>query len=73
MTIIFFLLQVLRPVLTAVMLKKKKEGNKNIIHYREMFVPYISLRGMLSYKTDLPDREQIVIINSEKYKIRTCG
>lgn len=48
--------------------EEKKEGNKNIIHYREMFVPYISLRGMLSYKTDLPDREQIVIINSENTK-----
>lgn len=48
--------------------EEKKEGNKNIILYRDLFVPYLSLRGLLSYKTDLPKREQIVIINSENTK-----
>ena len=48
--------------------EEKKEGNKNIIHYREMFIPYIGLRGMLNYKSDLPEREQIVIINTENSK-----
>ena len=47
---------------------EKKEGNKSIIHYREMFIPYISLRNMMSYKSKLPDREQMVIINSENTK-----
>ena len=48
--------------------EEKKEGNKSIIHYRDMFIPYISLRSMLSYKTELPEREQIVIINTENTK-----
>ena len=48
--------------------EEKKEGNKNIIHYRDMFIPYISLRGMLTYKTEIPEREQIVIINTDNTK-----
>jgi two-component system chemotaxis sensor kinase CheA len=48
--------------------EEKKEGNKNIILYRDLFVPYISLRGLLGYKTGLPEREQIVIINIENTK-----
>lgn len=48
--------------------EEKKEGNKNIIHYRDMFIPYLGLRGMLNYKTELPEREQIVIINTENSK-----
>ncbi len=48
--------------------EEKKEGDKNIILYRDLFVPYLSLRGLLSYKTVLPDREQIVIINTENTK-----
>ncbi len=48
--------------------EEQKEGNKNIIHYRDMFIPYIALRNMLSYKSELPEREQIVIINTENTK-----
>ncbi len=48
--------------------EEKKEGNKRIIHYRDMFIPYLSLRGLLSYKSELPEREQIVIINTENTK-----
>ena len=48
--------------------EEQKEGNKNIIHYRDMFIPYIALRNMLSYKSELHEREQIVIINTENTK-----
>jgi two-component system chemotaxis sensor kinase CheA len=48
--------------------EEKKEGNKNIIHYRDMFLPYMSLRNLLTYKSKPPVREQIVVVNTENTK-----
>ncbi len=48
--------------------EEKKEGNKNIIHYRDLFLPYLSVRELLSYKSEQPLREQIVVVHTENTK-----
>ena len=48
--------------------EENKDGNKNIIHYRDMFLPYMSLRNLLTYKSEPPAREQIVVVNTENTK-----
>ena len=54
--------------------EEKKEGNKNIIHYRDLFLPYLSVRDLLSYKSEQPLQGADSCCSHRKHKIRTdCG
>ena len=47
---------------------RRKDSGKEIIKYRDTFLPYISLRKLLSYSSTPPGGEQIVVVNGESVK-----
>ena len=47
---------------------RRKDSGKEIIKYRDTFLPYISLRKLLDYKSAPPEGEQIVVVNAENVK-----
>ena len=48
--------------------EKKRESGREIIKYRDSFLPYLSLRKILNYTSDSPEREQIVVVHAENTK-----
>ncbi len=42
-----------------------EEGRRNIISYRDQFIPFISLRKFLKYKDSMGSENQIVVIQGE--------
>jgi len=47
-------------------IKKKNDKKGNLIHYRDHFLPYVKMRDFLHYTEPVPEREQLVILNTEE-------
>jgi len=48
--------------------ERKKESGREIIKYRDSILPFMSLRKILNYTNTPPEREQIVVVNSDNTK-----
>ncbi|MDC7234273.1 MAG: chemotaxis protein CheA [Spirochaetales bacterium] len=45
--------------------ERTSHGKKRLVEYRESVIPYIRLREIFTEESDLPDREHLVIIQTE--------
>ena len=45
--------------------ENRVKGEGDIVFYRDHFLPFIRLRDFLEYRSSVPDREQLVVIQTE--------
>jgi len=45
--------------------QRDDHGNKRLIEYRESIIPYIRLREVFAIESDMPEREHLVVIQTE--------